>query len=320
MGTPADNKPDIIRKLPVACVYEDAAVHFLETMRWDDEPRCAHCDSADVYKMQDRDGGRNKRYLWRCRACRKQYTVRVGTVMEESRIPLKVWCHAFWRACSSKKGVSALQIQRETGLSYKSALFMMHRIRYAMADDLDGPPRKLQGTIEIDETYVGGKPRYRNKANVGGRSTSTKTPVVALVERGGDVRAFPMQRLTQTNLHRAVRELVDDSARIITDEWAGYQGLGGRFAGGHHTVKHSAREYVRPGTDIYTNTIESFFSRLKRAVYGTHHSISKRHLHRYVSECAFKHNTRHLDDGERTRAAIRKGEGKRLRYREPIAR
>ena len=131
-------------------------------------------------------GERNKRFLWRCRGCRRQFTVRIGTVLEESRIPLRHWCYAFWKACSSKKGVSALQMSRETGLSYKSALFMMHRVRYAMADDHE-MPSKLSGVVEVDETYVGGKPRYKGQSKRG-RGTK-KAPVVALVERGGETTA-----------------------------------------------------------------------------------------------------------------------------------
>src|SRR5687768_13399329 len=129
-GRVAEAKSDIVRRLPEACRSEQAAVEFMEAQRWGDSPACAHCESKEVYQMRDRKTGeRSKRYIWRCRDCGKQYSVRIGTVFEDSRIPLKFWCHAFWRACASKKGVSALQIKRETGVSYKSALFMMHRIR-----------------------------------------------------------------------------------------------------------------------------------------------------------------------------------------------
>src|SRR5437773_2322307 len=133
-----------------------------------------------TYQMRDRKTGeRNGRYLWRCRACRKQFTVRVGTVFEDSRIPLRFWCYAFWAACASKKGVSALQIKRQTGLSYKSALYLMHRIRYALADDPVTPAR-LEGTIEVDEAYIGGKPRHKSPRNKRGHGTD-KAPIVALV-------------------------------------------------------------------------------------------------------------------------------------------
>lgn len=154
------NKSQIVKELPAACGDEAAAVEFIERRRWSDTPCCPHCGSIGVYQMCRRETGeRNKRYLWRCRDCNKQYTVRIGTVFEDSRIPLRHWCYAFWAACDSKKGVSATQIRRQTGLSYKSALFMMHRIRWAMAAD-HRPAPKLSGTVEADEAIVGGKPRY----------------------------------------------------------------------------------------------------------------------------------------------------------------
>src|SRR5688500_1683369 len=159
----ASAKSELEKRLPLACADERAAVEFMEEQRWGDSPACPKCGVVgECYKMTDATtGGRNARFLWRCRACGKQYTVRVGTIMEDSPIPLMHWCFAFWKACSSKKGVSALQIQRQTGLSYKSALFMMHRIRAAMAPANAMEP-KLGidgGTVEFDETYVGGKPR-----------------------------------------------------------------------------------------------------------------------------------------------------------------
>jgi len=144
--------------MPLACSNELAAVEFFEEQRWGNLPTCAHCGSTDVYKMTDAaTGERNMRFLWRCRGCGKQYTVRIGTVYEETRLDLRHWCYAFWRAATSKKGVAALEIKRQCQISYKSALFLMNRIRFAMAPDADAP--KLTGIIEADETYVGGKPR-----------------------------------------------------------------------------------------------------------------------------------------------------------------
>jgi transposase-like protein len=306
--------PPVIRELPLACSDEAAAYGFMERQRWGDTPGCPRCGDTNVYQMRDaKTGGRNLRFLWRCRGCKRQFTVRIGTVFEESRIPLRHWCLAFWRACSSKKGISAKQIQRETGLSYKSALFLMHRIRYAMADDYS-QPEQLSGTVEVDETYVGGKPRNKGPHNKRGAGTK-KTPVLALVERDGDVRTWPIEKVTVHNLQSAIREHVDSASRIMTDESFAYKGIGEHFDGGHHTVKHSAKEYARG--DVFTNTAESFFARVKRAMYGTFHSVSKRHLHRYMTYMEFLHNTRGLDDGERTVLAIRKADGKRLRYREP---
>jgi transposase-like protein len=311
----AEKKSEIVRQIPLACSDEAAAVEFMEAQRWGDEAACPRCGDTDVYKMMDRKTGeRNARYLWRCRGCTKQFTVRVGTVMEDSPIPLRHWCFAFWAACSSKKGVSAMQIQRQTGLSYKSALFLMHRIRLAMMDTEFEP---LTGTVEVDETYVGGKPRKGDgKKHKPGRGTS-KTPVVAAVERGGKVRARRMVRVNARTLHRFVQNKVDTSATIYTDEYPGYRGVGKRYAGGHHAVKHSAGEYARGM--VHTNTVEGFFSLLKRGIYGTFHSVSDRHLHKYLWEFEFRYNNRNIDDGARTALAIRGAEGKRYTKHRSIA-
>jgi len=314
------DKSALVAEIPLACVDETAAVEFIEKRRWADCPACPHCGSVNVYQMKDAaTGARNKRFLWRCHDCKKQSTVRVGTVFEDSRIPLRFWCYGFWAACSSKKGVSALQIKRQTGLSYKSALFLLHRIRWAMADDHSTPP-KLSGTVEADETYVGGKvrrPNYASPAKHGnvGRSVKSKTPVFAVVERGGNVRTRVMPEVTSENLRAALRENVDPSARLITDEWRGYRRVGREFRK-HDTVNHSLNEYVcvRDRTK-HTNTIEGFFSILKRGIHGVYHNVSRKHLHRYCSEFEFRYNTRHVDDGERTAMAIKKADGKRLMYR-----
>src|ERR1019366_8865742 len=152
-------KSEVVEETPVICADELAAVEFFERQIWQGEPRCAHCQSRDVYQMKDaKTGGRNKAFLWRCHDCKKQFTIRLGTVFEESRIPLRHWAYAMWRAVTSKKGVAALEIQRHCQISYPSALFLMHRIRLAMTPEYGALP-KLNGVVECDETYVGGKPR-----------------------------------------------------------------------------------------------------------------------------------------------------------------
>ena len=268
-GKVGEHKSAVLEAIPAACADEAAAAEFIEGLRWGDEPACPRCGDVDVSQMRDREGNRNARFLWRCQGCKKQFTVRIGTIFEDSRIPLRIWCHAFWRACSSKKGVSALQISRETGVSYKSALFLMHRIRFAMSE---GPgPAKLNGIVEADETYVGGKPRYRQKG-MPGRKTD-KTPVFAAVERGGRVRARPLDRVTAKTVGSALHEFVDRSAEVHTDEASVYRWMDKPWPGGHETVNHSAGEYARG--DVTTNSVEGFFSLLKRGVYGTFHSVSK---------------------------------------------
>jgi len=292
-----------------------AAVEFFETQRWGDTPCCIRCGSVDVYKMVDaKTGLRNKRFLWRCRDCKEQYTVRIGTVYEESRIELHHWCYAFWRAATSKKGVSALEITRHCQISYKSALFMMNRIRFAMAPDPDGP--KLTGTVECDEVYIGPrKPRHPGTSKRG-RGTS-KTPVFCAVERDGQLRRRIVPDVTAKTLKAAIREEVDRQARIITDEFTSYSGIGPEFAGGHETVCHGTKEYARG--DVHTNTAESSHALVKRGIVGIYHNVSREYLHRYLWQFDFLWNNRRLNDGERTTLAIQAAEGKRLMYRQPLA-
>jgi hypothetical protein len=314
----ASDKSAIIAKLPLACMDETAAVEFFEEQRWGKDPRCAHCESREIYQMRDRKTGeRNKRFLWRCRSCNKQFTVRANSVYEDSPIPMRCWAYAFWKGCSSKKGVSALQIKRETGLTYKSALFMMHRVRFAMGEDYRVQP-KLTGIVEADETYVGGKPRYTQSRSGPRVGKGRKTPVVSLVERDGRIRSFIPVDVTAENVGRILADNVTRDSHLMTDSAMIYrQGPIARQFAQHGYTDHSRHEYAKPdGT--HSNTVESAFSLLKRGIMGTFHNVSRKHLHRYVAEFDFRWNNRKVDDGERTARAIRQAEGKRLRYKQPI--
>jgi transposase-like protein len=306
------SKSDLIESIPLACSDELAAVEFFEYRRWKDTPCCVKCGSVSVHKMVDKKTGeRNKRFLWRCHDCKEQYTVRIGAVYEETRLPMRHWAYAFWRASTSKKGVSALEIKRHCQISYKSALFLMTRIRFAMAPDADSP--KLSGDVECDETYVGGRPRKGTGiVHKRGRGTR-KTPVFAAVQRGGAIRRHVVADVTGDTLKAAIRKYVDSEARIITDENSAYRGIGKEFTGGHHSVTHSAGEYARG--DVHTNTAESSFALVKRGIVGVYHNVSKEYLHRYLWQFDFLWNGRKLNDGERTALAIRGAEGKRMMYR-----
>jgi transposase-like protein len=306
-------KSEVIDAIPLACSNELAAVEFIENQRWGKTPACVHCGSVTVYKMVDsKTGQRNRRYLWRCKDCGKQYTVRIGTVYEESRIELRHWCYAFWRAATSKKGVAALEIMRHCQISYKSALFLMNRIRFAMAPQSSDP--KLNGVVEVDETYVGGRPRLPNRGSRRGRGTE-KVPVFAAVERGGRIRRRVVANVSGKTLKDAIREEVDRRAQIISDGYRGYRGIGRDFSGGHRSVNHTIWEFVRG--DIHTNTVESSFALVKRGMMGVYHNVSKEYLHRYLWQFDFVWNNRYLNDGERTAELIRVTEGKRLRYKAP---
>lgn len=300
----------LVAEIPRACCDELAAVEFLEAQRWGDTPACVRCGSVNVYQMKDaKTGERNKRFLWRCRDCKEQYTVRIGTVYEESRIPLKHWCYAFWRACTSKKGVSALEIKRQCQISYKSALFLMNRIRFAMAPDANAP--KLTGVVECDETYIGPRrPRYKGVSKKG-RGTS-KQPVFVAVERGGELRRRVVADVTMATLGAAIREEVDKQAHLMTDEYTAYTRVGPEYAK-HSVVTHSTKEYARG--NVHTNTAESSHALVKRGIVGIYHNISREYLHRYLWQYDFLWNNRQLNDGERTVKGIQGAEGKRLMYK-----
>lgn len=303
--------------LEIASADEPSAIAFFEKARWGDTPTCPKCGSKDVYAQKDETGeGREKNHRWRCHACKARYSVRTGAIFEETRLPMKVWAHAMWRVCASKKGVSALQIKRECQISYKSALYLCHRIRHAMADGGSfeplGGPEKI---VEADETFVGGRPRNRGEKYGNKRGMGTKKVAVhALVERGGDLRYTGVGRVTAKNLTQSILANVDPRSRLCTDEHPVYLQAGSEMAGGHGTTNHRTRQYAKPdGT--HSNTIESAFALLKRGVYGTFHSVSKRHLHRYLAEFSFRWNHRHVNDGDRVLAAIKAADGKRLMYR-----
>lgn len=285
---------------------DDEARTYLEKLRWPDGPVCPHRGSLNAVAL---NGKATRPGVHKCRDCRKQFTVTVGTIFERSHLPLNYWLYAFARMCASKKGISAKQLERELGISYKGAWFMCHRIRHAMLED----PTMLTGSVEVDETYVGGKPKKGDgKVHKRGRGTK-KTPVVALVERGGNVRTRVVCDVTAKTLREAITDHVEKGTTIVTDEFRGYLGIGEVMGSEHKSVNHSSGVYgLEDGTN--TNTVESFFALLKRGVYGTYHYISKKHLQRYCDEFAFRWNYRMGDQGEITAHALKGASGKRLVY------
>jgi transposase-like protein len=301
----------VITDLPAACADERLAVEFMEKQRWGDKPYCPRCGDHDVYQMKDaKTGERQANFRWRCHGCKEQFTVRIGTVFEDSRAPLRHWCFVFWRAATSKKGVSALEVHRQTGLSYKTCLFMLHRVRHAM-DEQDIEP--LNGTVEVDEVFIGGKPRRIHKTYQ--TIKRQKTTVVGMLERNGRVRPKVVADVTAKTLKGVIAENVQPGSRIMTDEWSGYRGL--KHEGwNHERVNHGLYEYVRG--DVTTNGIEGFFGMLKRGLNGIYHSVSRKHLHRYLSEFEFRYNNSELSDGQRTVAAIKAAQGKRLTYAQQL--
>ena len=295
---------------------DDTARSYIETILWPNGPACPHCKNNDQTKIWKIAANKEKKIragLHRCAACDKEFTCTVGTIFEDSHIPLRKWLIAWYMVCSSKKGISSLQLQRNLGLgSYRTALFMTHRIRHAIQDPVFKD--KLSGTVEVDETYIGGKKKY-----VGRGSLKGKIPVVSLLERDGRVRSQVMKRVTGKNLKAAIHKNVKVLSEIHTDENRSYCAV--RSLYDHHTVKHAMGEYVRREKNrlVTTNGVEGFFSLLKRGIVGTFHHVSEQHLPLYLAEFDHRHNFRKMSDGERTIEGLKKSVGKRLTYQQPVA-
>ncbi len=298
---------------------EDRAREFLESKRWPSGPICPHCKATEVYRLTAKPGSKSpvRPGVLKCSKCRKQFTVRVGSIFEDSKLPLRHWLYAIHLMTSSKKGVSSHQIARELGITVKSAWFVTHRIREAMK--LEPMAGMMKGELEADETYVGARRPRNPGGNKFGRGTSKKA-VVLLVERGGRAHAKPVDAVNTKTLREELFQYADRDSTLFTDELKIYTKIGREFSA-HHRSMHKNREYVRktPNGDmlVTTNTAESFFALLKRAHVGTFHLLSNRHLHRYTSEFSFRWNHRGISDGERMVAAIKGADGKRLMYRQP---
>ena len=286
---------------------ETAAREHLESLQWPDGPFCPHCGSLNATRL---GGTHHRAGLVQCNDCRQQYTVTVGTVFEHSKVALNKWLLVNHLMCSSKKGMSAHQIARMIGVSYKTAWFMCHRIREAMKPSSPEPlGTGPDAVVEADETYVGGK--AKNRAT---RKPAAKKAVVALVERGGEVRSFHVANVNAKTLRPLIVTNVSRAAHLMTDESPVYTRVGREF-NGHSAVNHSASEYVTTGGFKHSNTVENFFSIFKRGVIGTYHHLSEAHLGRYTAEFDFRYNTRKLNDHERADLALQGIAGKRLTYR-----
>jgi transposase-like protein len=291
---------------------EDKAREFLEASRWPDGPVCPFCGQLDTVRPVN--GNSMGKGWFYCSECQDKFTVRVGTLYERSHIPLHKWLLATHLIIASKKGMSAKQLERMLGITYKSAWFMCHRIREGMKPAKVGPLGGDGKIVEADESYFGGKEKNkhvskRKKGNIGGQG---KQVVFALVERDGDSHSFHVANVSGDELRPLIVTHASRKSSLMTDQGGQYLHVGKEFSR-HESVNHGADEYVRG--DAYTNTAESRFALMKRAVYGTHHSISEAHLPRYLAEWDFKWNTRKMKDGERAAAALKGIEGKRLTYR-----
>jgi transposase-like protein len=294
----------------------DKAREWLETQLWKDGPICPHCGVEGEATLME--GKTTRPGLYQCNACRKPFTVTVGTLYERSKVPLNKWLAATHLLMASKKGVSALQIGRMLGLSKKTSWFLMHRIRESLKPGNGQPPLGGEGKIvEADTTYIGGKEKNkhrnkRTKGNIGGKG---KEIVHTLVERGGRARSNHIANVSGKTLRPVVMKQVSPKSTLMTDTAGGYLHLGKEFAR-HEMVDHGAGEYVRG--DAYSNTVESYFATLKRGITGVYHSVSEVHLKRYLAEFDWRYNEREalgVDDATRMEKSIPGIVGKRLMYR-----
>ena len=293
-------------------IFQDktAARKWLEAQLWPDGPVCPHCGGCECSTKVKGKSARAGLYM--CNGCRKQFTITVGTIFERSHIPLNKWLLTTFLMCASKKGMSAHQLHRMLGVSYKTAWFMCHRVREAMRDNPKlGPLGGTNKVVEADETYVGGKAANRK------HHVPPKEPVLALIERQGHVRTHHVPAVNGKTLRPILNEQIAKGSYLMTDDSTVYPPLAQEMGVSHGTVNHSIEEYVRGGF-WHTNTAENYFSIFKRGIIGTYHHVSQQHLKRYLAEFDFRYNERSglgVNDAERTTRALKGIVGKRLTYR-----
>jgi transposase-like protein len=291
---------------------EKAAYAFVEAHIWPDGRICPHCGVID--KSGPLGGTSTRIGVYKCYACRKPFTVKVGTIFEASHIKLHIWLQAIFLMTASKKGISSNQLHRTLGITLRSAWFMSHRIRAAMDPLFSSPAEPIGGAgkiVEADETYFGTKKGATKKA-----AFHHKMAVLSLVERGGEIRSFHVDHVTKESVKEIVTQNVRKESRLYTDGATWYQNNAMELEGGHDWVDHGREEYVRG--DVYTNTLEGFFSIFKRGMKGIYQHCDEKHLHRYLAEFDFRYNERKalgVDDGKRAEKALAGFRGKRLTYR-----
>jgi len=295
-----------LKELMLHLSDEDVCRSYMEQMRWGGSPFCPHCSSTKPYKLK---GG--KAYRCSNKSCKKDFSVTVGTIFENSKVKLSTWLSAIYLLTGHKKGISSHQLARDLGVTQKTAWFINHRVRLIMGDP---NPEPLDNIVEVDETYVGGKFENMNRGRRKKWQESgkdNKTAVMGLLQRDGKAK---LTVIGKNSFKDVVRENVSTTATVYTDSHLGYIGLGNEFAG-HDAVNHSIKEYKR-GL-VYTNSIEGFFSIFKRTIFGTYHQVSPKHLHRYCAETAYRFNFRKITDADRFRHTISNVEG-RLKYKNLI--
>jgi transposase-like protein len=293
---------------------EETCKTYYEKARWGEVVLCPHCGNDKVYRT-------NRGYKCAKKECCKKFSVTVGTIFENSKIGLRTWFASMYLVSTSKKGVSSLQLAEQLGITQKTAWFVLHRIREMLKDNDDS---KLEGNIQVDETYVGGKNKNRHAdkkiENSQGRAAIDKTPVVGLIQQDGKVRTFVVKNTDAQTLHTIMGQNVSEGSTVITDAYRAYNGLDSKYT--HVSVKHeSGKGYVVKIGDIayHTQNIENFWSIFKRGIIGTYHFVSAKHLQRYCSEFNYRHNNRKETGVEKFEMALRKVSSTRITYNSLIA-
>ena len=305
------NENEMPKTLQEAIRYfsnDEICIGFLASLRWENGiATCPKCKGQETSFLKTRK-------IWKCKGCKKQFSVKVGTIFEGSNISLDKWLCAMWLICNAKNGISSYEIHRSIGITQKSAWFVLHRIRVAMQT---GSFEKLSGEVECDETFVGGLSKNmhksRREAKIKGRGSVGKTAVMGMLERKGNVRAKVIEKVDRETLHGEVKDNVETGANLFTDEWRSYNGLDSDYV--HEVINHSV-EYVRG--NVHTNGIENFWTLLKRSIKGTYVSVEPFHLNKYVDEQVFRYNERKGNDKDRFVKAVGQIVGKRLKYDELI--
>jgi transposase-like protein len=299
---------DSLVQLMEAFPDEQACINHLRAIRWRDGDFCPYCKSAKIYHFSDKR-------TYKCGDCRQRFSIKVGTVFEDTKMPLRKWFMAIWMVTSHTKGIASTQLANDLKITQKSAWFMLHRLRYA--GQTKSFNRPLEGMVEADETYIGGKERNKHldKRTPGSQGGANKVAVMGMLERDGEMRAKVVPDTTSRTLLHEIESSVVGGSMILTDEHRGYWGIGHKFS--HRTVNHSVGQYVKDHF-VHTNGLENAWTLFKRKVYGIHHWVSGKHLDRYLAEFTFRHNRRKMNEGSRMNALLSQVDG-RLTYKALIS-